>query len=153
MIKQKHLSSRMTPLCSPLALVSAFLSRSVHITAVNTLEVSCTPAASFIRLCGLWGKGIFILLCNLCLLWYLVPGRYSISFCWMNEWMNQSFSSVHSPSLSSVFLQHHLCSAAQSCPTLCDPMDCSPPFSWQEYWSRVPCPPPRGSPSQPRDRT
>ena len=34
----------------------------------------------------------------------------------------------------------------QSCPTLCDPMDCSPPgssvhgFSRQEYWSRVPLP-------------
>ena len=36
----------------------------------------------------------------------------------------------------------------QSCPTLCDPMDCSPPaplsmgFSRQEYWSRLPCSPP-----------
>ena len=33
---------------------------------------------------------------------------------------------------------------AQSCPTLCDPVDCSPPgflsmeFSRQEYWSRLP---------------
>ena len=34
----------------------------------------------------------------------------------------------------------------QSCSTLCDPMDCSPPgsmgFSRQEYWSGLPCPPP-----------
>ena len=36
----------------------------------------------------------------------------------------------------------------QSCPTLCDPMDHSPPgssvhgFSRQEYWSGLPCPPP-----------
>ena len=36
----------------------------------------------------------------------------------------------------------------QSCPTLCDPMDRSPPgssvhgFSRQEYWSELPCPPP-----------
>ena len=37
----------------------------------------------------------------------------------------------------------------QSCPTLSDPMDCSPPsfsvpggFSRQEYWSGLPCPPP-----------
>ena len=37
---------------------------------------------------------------------------------------------------------------AQSCPTLCDPMDCSPPgplclwgFYRQEYWSGLPCPP------------
>ena len=32
---------------------------------------------------------------------------------------------------------------SQSCPTLCNPMDCSPPwrFSRQEYWSGLPCPP------------
>ena len=36
----------------------------------------------------------------------------------------------------------------QSCLTLCDPMDCSPPgslsvkFSRREYWSGLPCPPP-----------
>ena len=35
----------------------------------------------------------------------------------------------------------------QSCPTLCNPMDCTPPgslslvFSRQEYWSGLPCPP------------
>ena len=39
-------------------------------------------------------------------------------------------------------------SVAQSCPTLCDPMDCSLPdssihgFSRQEYWSGVPLPSP-----------
>ena len=40
-----------------------------------------------------------------------------------------------------------LCACAHSCPTLCDPMDCSPPdsscpwnFSRQEYWSRPPFP-------------
>ena len=37
---------------------------------------------------------------------------------------------------------------AQSCPTLCKPMDCSPPgssvhgFSRQEYWSGLPFPSP-----------
>ena len=37
---------------------------------------------------------------------------------------------------------------AQSCPTLCDPMDCSPPgssvqgISRQEYWSGLPFPSP-----------
>ena len=41
-----------------------------------------------------------------------------------------------------------LCLVTQSCLTLCDPMDCSPPgssvhgFSRQEYWSGLPCPPP-----------
>ena len=40
----------------------------------------------------------------------------------------------------------------QSCPTLCDPMGCSPPdsfvhgFSRQEYWSEWPCPPLRDLP-------
>ena len=38
-------------------------------------------------------------------------------------------------------------SVAQSCPTLCDPMDCSQAplstgFSRQESWSGLPCPPP-----------
>ena len=39
---------------------------------------------------------------------------------------------------------------AQSCPTLCDPMDCSPPGSSVHgilqprilYWRELPCPPP-----------
>ena len=40
------------------------------------------------------------------------------------------------------------CSIAQSCPTLCDHMDCSLPgssaheLSWQEYWSGLPFPTP-----------
>ena len=42
---------------------------------------------------------------------------------------------------------------AQSCPTPCDPMDCSLPgssvhgFSRQEYWSGLPCPPPEDPPN------
>ena len=47
--------------------------------------------------------------------------------------------------------KYTLCCAKslQSCPTLCDPMDCSPPgsavhwgFSRQEHWSGLTCPPP-----------
>ena len=40
----------------------------------------------------------------------------------------------------------------QSCLTLCDPMNCSPPgtsvhgFSREEYWSGLLCPPPRDLP-------
>ena len=42
---------------------------------------------------------------------------------------------------------------AQSCPTLIDPMDCSPPgysmgFSRQEYWSGLPLPSPVKEPMQ-----
>ena len=41
----------------------------------------------------------------------------------------------------------------QSCPTLCDPMDCSPPGSsvhgllQTKYWSGLPCPPPGDLPN------
>ena len=44
------------------------------------------------------------------------------------------------------------------CPTLCDPMDCSPPgflsmgFSTEKQWSGLPCPPAMPS-SQTRDQT
>ena len=47
-----------------------------------------------------------------------------------------------------------LCLVAQSCLTLCNHMDCSLPgsicpwgFSRQEYWSGLPCPPPRDLPN------
>ena len=46
-----------------------------------------------------------------------------------------------------------MCIHTQSCPTICDPMDCSPQgplsvgFSSQEYWSRLPCPPPGDLPN------
>ena len=45
------------------------------------------------------------------------------------------------------------CSVTQSCPVLCEPMDCSPPgssgpwgFSRQEYWGEFLCLPPRDLP-------
>ena len=58
-----------------------------------------------------------------------------------------------SPALQADSLLTELPAAAaakllQLCPTLCDPMDCSPPGSWslgfsrQEHWSGFPCPPP-----------
>ena len=47
-----------------------------------------------------------------------------------------------------------LCLIAQSCSTLCNPMDCSPwgssvrgEFFRQEYWSGLPCPLPRDPPN------
>ena len=56
------------------------------------------------------------------------------------------------PSLSQVAV---LCLVTQSCPTLCDPMDCMQSirllypwgFSRQEYWSGLPCHPPGGLPN------
>ena len=46
----------------------------------------------------------------------------------------------------------YLCVCAQSCPTLCDPTDCSPlgfsvEFSRQEYWSGLPFAPARDLPN------
>ena len=55
-----------------------------------------------------------------------------------------------------VFKEHWIvcfCVRAQSCPTLCDPVDWSPPgssvygFSRQEYWSRLPFSPPGDLPN------
>ena len=46
------------------------------------------------------------------------------------------------------YLSRHVRPVAQSCLTLCDPMNCSLPdppstgFSRQEYWSGLPYPPP-----------
>ena len=67
----------------------------------------------------------------------------------LNEWiysflLSMIFDAVHSESESKV---------AQSCPTLCDPMDCSPPGSsvhgilQQEYWSGLPFPSPGDLPN------
>ena len=55
-----------------------------------------------------------------------------------------------------------VCLVAQSCPTLCDPMDCNLPgssvhaISRQEYWSGLPFPPPGDLPNpgiEPRSPT
>ena len=47
-----------------------------------------------------------------------------------------------------------MCLVTQSCPTLWDPMKCSPPgfsgswgFSRQEYWNGLPFPPPEDLPN------
>ena len=50
-----------------------------------------------------------------------------------------------------IYTHTHVCVRAkrlQLCPTLCDPMDHSlPGSSRQEYWSGLPCPPPRHLPN------
>ena len=64
--------------------------------------------------------------------------------------------SYHYTTSSSISVCPVLCLAAQSCPTLCNPMDCSPQASLslgilqgriQEYWSGSPSPPPRDLPN------
>ena len=53
----------------------------------------------------------------------------------------------------SAFLEISTAQSFQSCPTLCDPMDCSPPgssvhgISQEEYWSWLPFPPPGDLPN------
>ena len=55
---------------------------------------------------------------------------------------------MHFPGLSPVYTL-----VMHTCPTLCDPMDCSSPGSSvhgilrQEYWSGLPCPPPGDLPN------
>ena len=68
----------------------------------------------------------------------LVPSRCSMIFA---EEMNEPPACMHVKLLL-------------SCPTLCDPMNCSPQaplpmgFSRQEYWSGLPCPPPGDFPDR-----
>ena len=62
---------------------------------------------------------------------YKVPSKSIAKLCWLVQ-------------LSAV----SVCLVTQLCPTLCNPMDCSPPstsameFSRQEYWSGLPFPSP-----------
>ena len=67
-----------------------------------------------------------------------------------NPWMqSMCVLSTHTTSFQILGV---LCLVAQSCPTLCNPMDCSPQpplsmgFSRQEHWSGLPCPPPGNLP-------
>ena len=69
-----------------------------------------------------------------------VPGHlglgdplWAVYFLHFHQVMEMSMRAVHAKLL-------------QLCPTLCDPISCSPPgtvgFYKQEYWSGLPCPPP-----------
>ena len=66
-------------------------------------------------------------------------------------WPGQGQGRTTSPS-SALQISTVLCLVAQSCPTLCDPTDCSLLCPWrfsrQEYWSGLPCPPPGDLPTQ-----
>ena len=68
----------------------------------------------------------FVLLCFSIYFWDLPP-VFSVLVLWVSEWVSE---------------------VAQSCPTLCDPMDGSPlgsspmGFSKQEYWGGLPFPSP-----------
>ena len=76
------------------------------------------------------------------------------------EWLNWTDDSkryihlyVHSSNIYNSQDMCYVCKSLQSCPTLCNPMDCSPPGScvheilWQEYQSGLPFPPPGDLPN------
>ena len=99
-------------------------------------------------------------------LFFVLYDRYVVSldvlsvYLWVVLLLSSRWSSGHFPSedinlviasASAVNLSHNrlrACSVTQSCPTLYDPMDYSPPgssvhgFSRQEYWSGLPFPSP-----------
>ena len=115
------------------------------------------------------------------------PWRSSLQICAHHGIGNRALSiGFHIPSCSLFLFPRHtkpvptiglnfplfplsvLCLIAQSCPTLCSPVDCDPPhssargLSRQEYWGGLPCTPPgfplstqvlsilRGAPDQPK---
>ena len=71
---------------------------------------------------------------------------YSIThFCYCVDNIINKMNGLYN--ISNFFLKTQFSSVAQSCRTLCDPMDCSQAplsvgFSRQEYWSGLPCPSP-----------
>ena len=86
-----------------------------------------------------------------------------VKYIFVPELMKEEKKYIVSPNCSPQMLLcvYFFCLHAkslQSCPILCNPVDCSPPtslsmgFSRQEYWSGLPCPPPGDLP-KPRDRT
>ena len=68
---------------------------------------------------------------------------------WRRKWQPTPVLNL----LFNVFPFANVCACAQSCLTVCDPMDCSPPgslsmeFSKQEYWSELPFPNPGDLPN------
>ena len=76
--------------------------------------------------------------------------QYSFFLVWFLSFSVIIFTFIHVVCVSkcdlfSIYIDRCVCSVAQSCPILCDPMDCSLPgsfvhgiFSRQEYWSGLP---------------
>ena len=92
-------------------------------------------------------------------------GSVQVLHCGQSGWRGRSRAATQAPRGSecvcvcvraalSVCVCVCVCEVTQSCPTLCDPIDCSPPgssvsmgFSRQEYWSRLPFPSPGDLPN------
>ena len=98
-------------------------------------------------------------------IWSLVPlpflkpawtsGSSQFTYCWSLAWRILSITLLACDVKALLGRRKLNCAPArsvtQSCPTLCDPMDCSPPgssmgFSRQEHWSGLLFPSPRDLP-------
>ena len=82
-----------------------------------------------------------------------------IHTCNIDVSIARSYKNIGTVIMMNILICAVLCLVPQLCPTLCNPMDCSPPgcrilcpwgFSRQEYWSGLPCASPGGS-SQSRE--
>ena len=108
----------------------------------------------------------FILFFLICFYWRIIALQNFVVFCQTSIWINRKYTYISFPLSMSIGLFSRsvsllcagLCLVAQSCLTLCDPMDCSPPGSSiqgilqariLEWVARPSC---MGS-SWPRDRT
>ena len=67
----------------------------------------------------------------------------------MSFWIQRSAACIDLPKQrTDLCVIPRLCMHAQSCPALCDPLDCNPPgssvhgVSRQKYWSELPFPSP-----------
>ena len=85
---------------------------------------------------------MYLVLCYCVSLSYLViPGNYLPSFI---SFILSATTGVLSPLRKWKAMVRYVCMPAKSLQlylTLCHPMDRSPPFSRQEYWTGLPCPP------------
>ena len=82
---------------------------------------------------------------------YIEKDRYYIIFTYTWNLKNKTNDKMQQNRSRVIDIENImcLCLVAQSCPTLCDPLDCSPPgssvhqgFSRQECWSGLLSPPP-----------
>ena len=146
------------PLHFPQIPKSAMAPKALPNSLISTLPLSnfFTPSPPFWpKIPPPWGPWTPLLL--LCKLSIHSHSRYLPTDAWFLKppgcpiWKSKS---CHSLLLQTVFITYTgICVHAkslQSCPTLCNPIDCSPPsqahlsvgFSSQEYYSGLPCPPP-----------
>ena len=90
--------------------------------------------------------------------WRLITLQYCSGFCHTLTWISHGYKIFYFHTEESDCKDLICVLITQSCPTLCDPMDCHPPgfssmeFPRQEYWKWVAISFSRGS-SRPRDRT